>query len=652
MISSNYSTMNDALLRKIEGKVALYNGAALLETFLPSANDKKHSIQEITVSRVGEKGKFFGYGICQQATVKIVDNAGDLSFLKGNKLQTSFRANSTSAYTRVCPSFYVKDAIRDEKTSVITVTSYDALDGSISHLIGELELVAPYTIKHVVERISGVLGLSVDIKDPAFDTVYENGANFGNDETFRAVLNSIAEATQTIYYVDHRDCLVFKRLSQTATPVLTVNKRDYFELNTGLPVTLTKIVSATELGENHFAGDDTGITQYVRENPFWNNRSDIGELLQASINRISGLTVVPFTLKWRGNFLTEIGDKIKVETKEAGKYIDTYILEDSFTYNGGFSQKSDWEYNPDTDRTTAANPITIGEKINQTFARVDKIEKNITLYVSDIVNEVLPTKIDDAIETITDDLNKAIEDVEKALGDDIADVEENLGKELDDMNTAFGKDISDLKATTSKHTENISQLQLTSTSITSEVNSLKETTTTITDELENVVATQETIQNDVSSLKLTSGQISASVSSVEQTVTKLSDDLDDVSDQANGRIDKIASEVALKLDKNAVEITVDRRIEEGVDKVTTASKKYTFDDEGLNISANDSGLNTVVTENGMRIYESSKEVLTANNEGVKAADLHAYTFLIIGENSRMEDRGNRTACFWIGKAGG
>ena len=607
--------MNDALLRKIEGKVGLYNGSTLLDTFLPT--DK---LQEITVTRIGEKGKFFGYGICQQATVKIVDKAGELVFLKGNKLQTSFRANSTSAYARVCPSFYVKDAVRDEKTSIITVTSYDALDSSISHVYGELGISTPYTIRDVVRAITSLLGLSGFVVTAGFDTSYEKGANLTDDTTLRAVLNSIAEATQTIYYVDYRDYLVFKRLDKSSDAVLTVNKKDYFELTTGLPVTISKIVSATELGENLFAGDNTGITQYVRENPFWNNRTDLDVLLQASINRITGLTIVPFTLKWRGNFLTEIGDKIKVETKEAGTYIDTYILEDSFTYNGGFSQNSDWEYNPDTDRTTAANPITIGEKINQTFARVDKIEKNITLYVGDIVNEVLPGKIEEALEGI-----------------DLSDIE---------------GDIANLKATTSTHTENISQLQLTSQAINQEVSTLKETTTTISNDLGEVVATQETIQNDVASLRVTSGQIAASVTSVEQKVVNLEDDIEHVSDQANGRIDTLSKDVSLKLDKDAVEITVAQKIEEGVDKVITSSKKYTFDDEGLNISAADSSINTTVTENGMRIYEHTKEVLTANSEGVKAADLHAYTFLIIGENSRMEDRGNRTACFWIGKAGG
>ena len=540
MISSNYSTMNDALLRKIEGKVGLYNGSTLLDTFLPS--DK---LQELVVTRVGEKGKFFGFGVCQQATVKIIDKANDLIFLKGETLKTSFRANSGSAYARVCPSFYIKDAVRDEKTSVITVTAYDALDSAVSHVFSELGLEAPYTLIDVIEAVKRILGLSGTSYPSGFDIEYVNGANLTGEETLRAILNAVAEVTQTVYYVDQRDYLVFKRLDKTGNSVLTISKNDYFELTTALPVTISKIMSVTELGDNVEAGDDTGVIQYIRDNPFWNTRTDLHTLLPTAVNRIAGLTVVPYNLTWRGNFLTEICDKVKLEAKD-GSFVDTYILDDSFTYKGGFSQKSDWEYKPEGERATSSNPVTLGEKLNQTFARVDKVAKTVTLYSS----EIAETK------------------------------------------------------------SSISELQ---------------------------VSTQG---------------IASSVSSVEQKVVDLSDDIENVSDQANARIDTLSSDVALKLDKQGVEITVEKKLEEGVDKVVTSSKKYSFDDTGLNISAPDSEFSTIVTDDGMRISKSSREVLTVNNQGVTAADLHARTFLIIGENSRLEDRGNRTACFWIGPAGG
>ena len=55
----------------------------------------------------------------------------------------------------------------------------------------------------------------------------------------------------------------------------------------------------------------------------------------------------------------------------------------------------------------------------------------------------------------------------------------------------------------------------------------------------------------------------------------------------------------------------------------------------------------------MSVYKNEEKVLIANNEGVKAANLHATTYLIIGNYSRFEDYTNidgevRTGCFWIG----
>ena len=543
MISSNYSTMNDALLRKIEGKVGLYNGSTLLDTFLPT--DK---LQEITIARVGEKGKFFGFGICQQATVKIIDKANDLVFLKGENLKTSFRANSGSAYARVCPSFYIKDAVRDEKTSVYTITAYDALDSAVGHVFSELGLEAPYTLINVIDAIKSILGLSGISYPTGFDISYENGANLSGDETLRAILNSVAEVTQTIYYVDQRDYLVFKRLDKTGDPVLTISKNDYFELTTALPVTISKIMSVTELGDNVDAGDDTGVIQYVRDNPFWNTRTDLNTLLPTAVDRIAGLTIVPYNLKWRGNFLTELCDKIKVEDKY-GNLVTTYILDDSLTYNGGFSQTSDWEYKPDSERATSSNPLTVGEKINQTFARVDKVNRTVTLHASEI---------------------------------------------------------ADVKSS-------ISELQVSTQGINASVSTIVNTQTDLSDTIVD-------IQNSLS----------------EQNVSN------------SKQFETLTEKVNATMTSHDIQLAISTEIAKGTDKVTT-STGFTFNDKGLTINKSDSEMRTNIDEDGMSIFKGSQEVLTANNIGVDAQNLHATTYLIIGTNSRFEDYGSdRTGCFWIG----
>jgi predicted nucleic acid-binding Zn-ribbon protein len=721
MLSNINASMNDTPVRKIQGRVSLYNGDTLLETKLPN------QLQEVAVSRIGEKGKFFGYGICQQATVKIIDNT---ETAKGQHFTLSFSANDTRVFTRVGPTFHVQNVIRDENSSITTVTAYDALDSAVSHVFGELGMQAPYTLEDVVFTITSFLGLSGYTIDSGFNVSYEKGANISNNTTLRAVLNAIAEATQTIYYVNCKDYLVFKRLDKSGDALLTIGKKDYFELTTALPVTLSKIVSVTELGDNLFAGDATGVTQYVRDNPFWDNRTDLDVLLSDSINRITGLTIVPFTLKWRGNFLTEIGDKIKIETKD-GSFIDTFILEDSFVYNGGFSQSTDWEYNPDTDRTTAANPATIGEKINQTFARVDKIEKNITLYVSDVVNSVvedlvgegLDEKIDEAtsglvtdvenikasqviaerniaqLQLTTSGITQRVESTENSitqLEGDIVTVESNANKYTDLQITGvinqLNTKVAELNVTTDGITQRVASTEETISDLTLDIDAAEKEAKEYTDAQINVVTNQlntkvaelnvttdgitqrventenklvtveseidanttaiETNASAIGSLQVSANQISASVSTVESKVTTIESKVEDNNDAVNTRIDSMAKDVSLKLDKQGVEIAVESILTEGVEKVVTASKKYTFDDSGLNVSSSDSEISTVVTEDGMRIYRHSTEVLTVDNTGVQAADLHARTFLIIGENSRLEDRGSRTACFWIGPAGG
>ena len=102
---------------------------------------------------------------------------------------------------------------------------------------------------------------------------------------------------------------------------------------------------------------------------------------------------------------------------------------------------------------------------------------------------------------------------------------------------------------------------------------------------------------------------------------------------------------------NDVKLEIQKEMAKGTNKVTTATG-FTFNESGLNISKSDSEMSTRITEDGMKVYRNNDVVLTANNQGVDAKNLHATTYLIIGGNSRMEsvteDGTKRTAVFWIG----
>lgn len=98
--------------------------------------------------------------------------------------------------------------------------------------------------------------------------------------------------------------------------------------------------------------------------------------------------------------------------------------------------------------------------------------------------------------------------------------------------------------------------------------------------------------------------------------------------------------------------TIDELKQETVEELKKTL--YKFDTEDLTIEKSGSQIKTRINEDGMRVYKNDEEMLKANNEGVDAVNLHAKTYLIVGNNSRFEDYENadgetRTACFWVGK---
>ena len=116
-------------------------------------------------------------------------------------------------------------------------------------------------------------------------------------------------------------------------------------------------------------------------------------------------------------------------------------------------------------------------------------------------------------------------------------------------------------------------------------------------------------------------------------------------------IGNLSAEVELKLDAEAVTIVVENEIAKGVDRVETKTG-YVFDSDGLNVSKSGEAISNSLTHEGMYVKKSGDDILVADKDGVQATDLHAKTYLIIGEGegrSRFEDYGiDRTGCFWVG----
>ncbi len=522
IVNNTFENMINAPVRAFRGRVEFYEGSTL--ALMCGCHD---NLKSFTVERVGEENKFFGFGICQKINIHLVDPDRKIHLSTANTAEVVFGKDSDYIYP--CPNFYITQVRRDENTNELSITAYDALYKATQHTVAELNMKEYYSLAHFTIACASLLGLPTGELDSSFDAFYEDGANFEGTETIREALDAIAEATQTVYFIDWDWKLVFKKLDKDGAAVLTIDKNKYFTLSSGDNRRLGAICHATELGDNVIAElPVAGSTQYVRDNPFWELREDIATLVDSALANIGGLTINQFDCSWRGNFLLEIGDKIALTTKD-DEIVYSYVLNDVMSFDGSLSQKTKWHYE-DNEGESADNPTSLGDALKQTFAKVDKVNKTVEIVASETA-------------------------------------------EMDSR---------------------------------------------------------------ISSIEMTTDSIGLSVQNVEASI-----------DSANESIATLSSRVDAVITAEDVRIEIQNELANGVDQVTTTTG-FTFNDEGLTVSKSGSEMSTQITEDGMTVSRDSNVVLTANNEGVQATNLHAVTYLIIGTNSRFEDYGNRTGCFWIG----
>ena len=157
---------------------------------------------------------------------------------------------------------------------------------------------------------------------------------------------------------------------------------------------------------------------------------------------------------------------------------------------------------------------------------------------------------------------------------------------------------------------------------------------------QNINSVEKSLQHTQSQITQINGDI-VSMSEILQTMDALKTQVSLI----EGDLTKLTT-LTQKVDQ--LKIDIYKELDDGVSKVVT-NTGFVFDDTGLEVSKTGSEMSTKVTEDGMSVFRDSVEVLKADHVGVKATNLHANTYLLIGTNSRLEDYGSgRTGLFWIG----
>lgn len=463
--NTNYENMFNSVARQFVGRVELLEGSTLLNIF-----EYDGALQSFTVDRAGDTTKFFGYGISQMATVKLRDKERSINVKKGQRLQVAYGIENDYLYT--CPVFIIDEVTRDENTNELTITAYDPIYQASNYKVKDLTLPDEYTLEIFAYACGSLLGMPVsfiNIPEAMLNLKYTKDidANFGGDESLREAVDDLAEMFGAIYYFSKDWQLTFKRLDIAGDPVLAIDKSKYFELSAKTAHTLANIMSVTELGDNVTTTSGIeGDTQYLRENSFLTLRDDIGDLLERILSAVQGLTIYQLDCKHRGDFRLEIGDKVSFTTKD-NDVIQSYILNDSTTYNGGLVSTANWEYTASGENE--GNPTSLGEALKMTYARVDKANQEIELLakridesdVGQLTEEMaslklttdaitaqvsrVETETNEAIEILTKEVSQTITEdevtiiISEQLNDGVTSVTTTTGFAFDDTGLTIAR---------------------------------------------------------------------------------------------------------------------------------------------------------------------------------------------------------------------
>lgn len=513
-------------------------------------------IKSIKIETTGIEGKFFGVSYCQKLSVSFIDKDKKINFSKNDEIAIflcpteKYNAPDADTYYNVAYAPYFVDSFkRNEKTGEVSAIGYDIM-GVASNTPFSLGDGDSFTLQQILDRcktlagISGVNGINVNYLPESWT---REQINLSGKETVRDILTAIAEITGSFMFIypywNNDDvgsmCFYTHPLKQRVHTQLDylyqetyIDKSRYFELTSDKPYKLTGIASVNEL-EDVVAVGTTEQQQVIYSNPFLTLLPDKTQqtILTGILNQLKDFSFTPFNCEWRGDPRLEPVDWLTFEDKQGNKFT-SYLLNETFEYNGGFKSTIWWE-GAESERTDI-NSKSISNNILKTKATVDKVKGEITLEVSRAkeAEQLLGSRITLNENAITSEV-KNRQDADNELSSTITQTATEIRQEV--KNTTDGLD--------SKITQTANSI---SAEITARENADTELSTRIT-------ANENGITSEVSRATGKENELAGNISTITQNVDNISTRIDTVEGNystINQTVNEISLEVGNKADAN------------------------------------------------------------------------------------------------------
>ena len=515
-----------------------------------------NEIKSIKIETTGINGKFFGVSYCQKLSVSFIDKDKKINFSKNDEIAIflcpteKYNAPDADSYYNVAYAPYFIDSFkRNEKTGEVSAIGYDIM-GVASNTPFSLGEGDSFTLQQILDRcktlagISGVNGINVSYLPESWT---REQINLSGKETVRDILTAIAEITGSFMFIypywtnDDVGSLCFythplKQRVHTQLGYLYqetyIDKSRYFELTSDKPYKLTGIASVNEL-EDVVAVGTTEQQQVIYSNPFLTLLPDETQqtILTGILNQLKDFSFTPFNCEWRGDPRLEPVDWLTFEDKQGNKFT-SYLLNETFEYNGGFKSTIWWE-GAESERTDIDSK-SISNNILKTKATVDKVKGEITLEVSRAkeAEQLLGSRITINENAITSEV-KNRQDADSELSSTITQTATEIRQEV--KNTTDGLD--------SKITQTANSI---SAEITARENADTELSTRIT-------ANENGITSEVSRATGKENELASDISTITQNVDNISTRIDTVEGNystINQTVNEISLEVGNKADAN------------------------------------------------------------------------------------------------------
>lgn len=378
-------------------------------------------VQSIEAERTAQKeNALIGGAFSKKYTIKLLDKNASYSF-EGKRLKPyiGIEYNSKEYYAPF-PEADVYEATYDSVKKLWTLVCCDDMQKLDGLLIKDLRfdsqsatlleyagaLCAQARLE--LENTSIFNGnLSFPLNDFSGEQTVSGAPNLSGNETFREVLESVAEAalSNAVITRDGKVKLVPVGVLLNQSADLSLNAEKYFSMTVGEQfgplnrITLSRtgednIYSASVITDENqtesavYIGELTldehiaqnGINELkITDNAFldrtFGESTERQNMANAILAEIKGLTYFAYTLSYRSNPAADEGDVLLLTSPEA-QSIKTLYLADTVSYNGGLSATSEGKSikQGETDYSKAS---TIENKLKLTQLKVDKNEGSI-----------------------------------------------------------------------------------------------------------------------------------------------------------------------------------------------------------------------------------------------------------------------------------